>query len=391
MRRHEIFLFYLWVSQYFVKAETIGAESYSTQSFELVHHSSYPHFVMFYAPWCGHCKRMQPLWDKYADDKVYSKGIKVAKVDCTLNTPLCASEGIKAYPTLLLFVNQERYTFRGNRNIGEFKQFVEKNVKTVEAPSKTFENELEEDNSDVEAEQLFFRNFKTKINEHYTFVDFYAPWCSHCIALQPVWNQLATRFKHNKKVKIAKVDCTTEKEICKKQNIQAYPSLHLYKDGVLIKQYNKERTLKSLVSFIEETTKFDAEIDENTPDLLKKSVSELSLHEKYKELVMDEYTLIFHMKSGFVIVFFYIPSLIDGLEVFVEFSKELSGVVPGIVNCEENKGLCTKLSVRTYPKIIFFENLNDYFPYFGDRTKVGLHAFVKSFKNKNSKDSKEEL
>mgnify|MGYP006110659697 CR=1 FL=1 len=40
------------------------------------------------------------------------------------------------------------------------------------------------------------------------FIKFYAPWCTHCVDLEKVWEQL--REENKDKLNIAKVDCTTD-------------------------------------------------------------------------------------------------------------------------------------------------------------------------------------
>lgn len=56
--------------------------------------------------------------------------------------------------------------------------------------------------------------------EGYTFVNFGAPWCSHCQKLAPIWDRLAQKFANIEEIRIARVDCTASESICRDYGVR---------------------------------------------------------------------------------------------------------------------------------------------------------------------------
>lgn len=83
-----------------------------------------PWFIKFYAPWCGHCKRLAPTWDEFADK--YGDQVNVAVMDCDdkNSSPICAQFDIGGFPTLLLLKGRYSFKYRGERSIEGFAKFA---------------------------------------------------------------------------------------------------------------------------------------------------------------------------------------------------------------------------------------------------------------------------
>lgn len=84
------------------------------------------HFPIL-APWCGHCKRLLPVWQQLAEKFVGDSSVKIAKVDCTLqeNRDLCSEQEVNGFPTLFVYKNGEKISeYNGSRSLEDLFEFV---------------------------------------------------------------------------------------------------------------------------------------------------------------------------------------------------------------------------------------------------------------------------
>jgi len=109
-------------------------------------------FLKMYAPWCGHCKKMAPDWDKLTADWEGKDGALVAEVDCTAEgKPICDENGVKGFPSIKYGDISDLQDYQGGRTYDDFSKFAQENLKPQCSPMRI---ELCDDEKKAQIEEL---------------------------------------------------------------------------------------------------------------------------------------------------------------------------------------------------------------------------------------------
>ncbi|KAL5700095.1 protein disulfide-isomerase [Ranunculus cassubicifolius] len=131
-------------------------------------------------------------------------------------------------------------------------------------------------------------NFSDFINKNrYVMVEFYAPWCGHCQALAPECGAAATELKGQ--VYLAKVDATEENDLAQKYDIQGFPTIFFFIDGVH-KPYPSGRTKEAIVTWIKKK--------------IGPGISNVTTAEEAQRILITDDTLVIGFFDSLVCVFY---------------------------------------------------------------------------------------
>jgi len=206
--------------------------------------------VEFFAPWCGHCKNLAPVYEELASsfESVKDK-VTIAKVDADAEKDLGKRFGISGFPTLKWFDGKSKdpEDYKGGRDIDSLSAFITEKTSIKPKAAKKAASEVK---------MLTEENWRNEIGgDQDVIVAFTAPWCGHCKTLAPTWEKVASDFSAEPGVTIAKVDCEAPnaKSIAEAEGVKSYPTIKYFPKGSTVPQpYEGGRSEADLVSFMNE-------------------------------------------------------------------------------------------------------------------------------------------
>lgn len=116
---------------------------------------------------------------------------------------------------------------------------------------------------------LTSKSFKQVITQSkLSLIEFYSPYCSHCNAFAPTWEETFLEFQNDSNsdsIKMYQVNCIESGDLCNDEKILAYPSLKIYgPDGFILNYPNGlKRTKENLIEFMKEQVLEIGEIGKN--------------------------------------------------------------------------------------------------------------------------------
>jgi len=96
--------------------------------------------IELYAPWCGHCKKLEPIYNELAESLKNQPNLVIAKMDATANDASHPEYQAKGYPTILFAPANNKdqpVKYSAAREVPAFTDFLKKHMSLPWVSEKT--------------------------------------------------------------------------------------------------------------------------------------------------------------------------------------------------------------------------------------------------------------
>lgn len=134
--------------------------------------SGKPALVEFFAPWCGHCKTLAPIYEELAQHFTFAEEkVSIGKVDADEHKELGRRFGIQGFPTLKWFdgKSDKPVDYTGGRDLDSLTKWVTEKTGMKPKSKKPTPSRVE---------MLNDKTFRQEIGgDKDVLVAFTTPWC----------------------------------------------------------------------------------------------------------------------------------------------------------------------------------------------------------------------
>ncbi|KAJ8917992.1 hypothetical protein NQ315_011445 [Exocentrus adspersus] len=328
--------------------------------------------VMFYAPWCGHCKKMKPEYEAAAA-QMKTEGIQgmLAAIDATKEQSLAARYSVKGYPTVMYFSYGEQKFDVNVREAGKIIDFM-RDPKEPPPPPPPEKPWSDEESDVIHLTEETFKQFLKK--RKHVLVIFYAPWCGHCKKTKPEFTEAAVKFRDDPKVEFAAVDCTTQQAVCSANDVKGYPTLKYFSYYTKhTRPYNGGRTAGDFIQFMSNPDVVSGPPPPKDSWAIDPSILSLT-DTNFKQQIK---------KNKAVMVMFYAPWCGHCRKMkpdYMAAAKELQAAgfqqCMAMIDCTENPEIAEEYKISGFPTVKLYVNGKYVKDYTGPRTVRDLKEFI---------------
>ena len=86
--------------------------------------------MKFYAPWCGHCQELEPIWNSLKEQlhkqMINNKSVHILSVNCDKHSDIGTQYNIEGYPTIKAFGPDWTDEYEGARTESSILNYIKK-------------------------------------------------------------------------------------------------------------------------------------------------------------------------------------------------------------------------------------------------------------------------
>ncbi|GAB1598037.1 dnaJ homolog subfamily C member 10-like [Argonauta hians] len=288
-------------------------------------------FINYYSPHCSHCHHLAPVWREVA--RQLDGVVRIGAVNCQDDWNVCRMQGIRSYPTLMLYPMKMKY--QGERSTEALVQYALKNIY-----AKVF--------------TINPQNYMSITLENaLPWLINYCSFEEDCLSSN---TELKVAIMLESLVNVGKIDCDRHSSLCSQMG--ANNGVYFYKLGKLEK--DKGMIIPSLVA---QEVAHHVLVQLPDVDLLDEKEFQNIRHGNQKNTA---WIVHFYDKNEINLELRKIPSLLE---------REAINV--GRVDCRILQDECTKLHISKMPTFVLFKPSGSFEIYYGRATAHDVAAFAK--------------